>query len=1119
MRLKLLLALGLVTAASLPLLVGSGARADWPTSRHDTKRTAIAPGTSNITKPTRYWQTYLGGSLRGNSHIALDVNKDGATDIVYVAGGKVIAKLPDDRLVWESTPVEISTLHGVMDLDGDGKLEIVAASSRNVFVLDGGTGAILWKEPDGEVGNVGGVRIADLDGDGHPEVLIDDCACCGISPTAASPGGVYKFETGKLGTPKRMYAPFARGHCGSGTVTVGDWDGDGATDVAWGNETSIIFTSGLTGAPLDTSAPLGQRIFYTTCESANVDGRPGDELICQEDYHLADGDVGGRRLFAVTFDAAASPKVKTLWNLEPVPKATGTMRYLTGSLVDLDGDGSIELTASWHDGTKWHTAVLDAKTGTEVIGFDGEVIRGVYDVDGDGKPEIVTTAGTGLVARKFARGDTPQLTTFSNVSANVSVVYAFDYTRAMRSAHATPPLAINLKGDGKSLPIWYTPGATGALARYAAYRFDAAGTPSAAATFEVPEGITLLTTQVYSKVNRAYPQLLVTRNDGYLLVLDDAFAATNGITYGTGEFKTVLPGMRVGGFTADPIAPRLDGSWDSVVVTDSRGVLMRLDGNDAWMAKGPKVAWELRGGSQPTTAAGIDAGKPGIVCTRGTQLTAVSGAGATLWNTTYAGGGTAIHDPLASDVNGDGAADVFATHMTGGAVVNHQVYDGKTGTPLWASPPSQALSWGYMPFSLADHDGDGVLDLFTVPNTLRVYDGKSGTKQAENTAFIAYFTPVIDDVDGDGVAEVTLSRGYYPAQTWKKDLTTIAWKGEDDRPYQHGARAACSGGRSVWVQPSSQYQGLVRFITMNGVDAGKSTSAWLASGTSFATAAAATAAGKFLGNLGNVAIKKDLLGTAAHPSALVGSSDGYLYALDPCAGAIDWAYDMRIAVGSPILADTSGDGVDEIIVPAADGYLYALGQRQLDPPAEVNDNDPFAPLPAPDVDEVTSGTSLGASWTAVTGADGYQIAVLTEGGSYVTQPDWVDVGAVTNTVLKNLSFVAGRKYFVAVRALSKTKGSSIETKSDGVIVRNLVQPDGGLGDVSLFEDSGTPVVPDAGVDAPVVAPDGGAPFAEPAAEEGGCGCRTTGRGADAAAVVAAALAMGALGTAFLRRRR
>ena len=298
----------LIGAGIFVVLGGSAspALADWPTSRRDPARTAYAPGAAGITAPTRYWQTYMGGTLAGSTHIALDIDGDAVVDVVYLAGGKAIAKHADNLVVWESTPLDFTKIEGAADLDGDAATELIVSSGRNVFVLAGGSGKVLWKSPDGEVGNVGGVRMGDLDGDKRPEILIDDCACCGITPVANPPGGVYHFNAGNIGAPTKMYAPLTRGHCGSQGVTLGEFDADGAVDVAYLDPGAAILTSGKDGSVLGASAALGETLYYTSCTSANIDDRPGDELLCFQNSYLASSGAGGRRVFAVTYDAAAS---------------------------------------------------------------------------------------------------------------------------------------------------------------------------------------------------------------------------------------------------------------------------------------------------------------------------------------------------------------------------------------------------------------------------------------------------------------------------------------------------------------------------------------------------------------------------------------------------------------------------------------------------------------------------------------------------------------------------------------------------------------------------------------------------------------------------------------------
>jgi hypothetical protein len=581
--------------------------------------------------------------------------------------------------------------------------------------------------------------------------------------------------------------------------------------------------------------------------------------------------------------------------------------------------------------------------------------------------------------------------------------------------------------------------------------------------------------------------------------------------------------MRVGGFIGSPIAPRLGGTADTVVVTDSRGYLVDLDASSAWMAVPPKTAWSVAHAYAPSTSPTIAQGTPGIVCTTVdpnppniNTLTALRADGTQLWAHPLAAGASLQNDTLSGDVNGDGTSDVFAAYISTGSQLNLQVFDGKTGSPLWASPYSEALQWGYEPFALADYDGDSIPDMHVVSNTLRVLNGASGATLAQNATFYAYFTPVIEDVDFDGVPDVTLSRGYFPARTFKHDLTTALWTGADDRPYQHGARATCAGNVSVWVQPSTQTQGMVRFVIMNGAMAGMAQTVFLAGGAAYPSAAAAGAAGKFLGALGDVVVKQDLLGTGDHPSAVLGSSDGFVYAMNPCLAAVDWALDMKFAVGNLIFADPTGSGVDQILVPAADGYVHALQQQVLAAPAYVYDNAASGGMcvVGPDLDVVATVDTLAASWAAVAGADGYQVAARTEGGTFVTQPDWVTIGNSTNTAVANLSLAPGKKYFFAVRAVSKTKGSSPETVSNGVVVET---PDGGgLG------DAGFPVGAGGGggngTAGSTAAGTGGGPSTPPE-KSGGCGCSAAGSGGLFGTAAAAALALLAMGVRAARRRR
>ncbi len=140
-------------------------------------------------------------------------------------------------------------------------------------------------------------------------------------------------------------------------------------------------------------------------------------------------------------------------------------------------------------------------------------------------------------------------------------------------------------------------------------------------------------------------------------------------------------------------------------------------------------------------------------------------------------------------------------------------------------------------------------------------------------------------------------------------------------------------------------------------------------------------------------------------------------------------------VGEAILADTDGDNEDEIVVTAADGYLYGIDQQIMAAPEAVYDNDGRGPAmsAATDVDTLVTIDTLYGNWSAVGGASRYEYAVLSEDGVFLTSPDFVDAGTATEAAPGNLTLSAGHRYFFAVRAVGP-QGTSVERLSDGVVV-------------------------------------------------------------------------------------
>jgi MYXO-CTERM domain-containing protein len=329
--------------------------------------------------------------------------------------------------------------------------------------------------------------------------------------------------------------------------------------------------------------------------------------------------------------------------------------------------------------------------------------------------------------------------------------------------------------------------------------------------------------------------------------------------------------------------------------------------------------------------------------------------------------------------------------------------------------------------------------------------------------------PVLTDVDGDGKTEVTLQGGYSPGRTYKHDLSSPLWTSTDtDKPLAYGGVANCGGGvGGVLVEASLAYSARLKVTRMSGANAGQFSTLWLSAGKSYADQATAKAGGGgFLGQLTAVSIHQNLAGDGT-PTAVVGSSDGWLYGVNPCTATLRFARDFGAPVGEAVFGDVRGTGLDDILVTAGDGYLYGLRNFALPSPTNVVDLDPDHGSASADVDVTQATTSLTGKWSAVAGATRYEVAAVDASGAYLTTPAWTDVGAATDYTIRNLSLVSGARYVFTVRAVM---GSVLgaDSPSDGVVVAPATGDAGPDAGDSAVGDAGA----DAGADATVN--DGGA---------------------------------------------
>ncbi|MBK8255982.1 MAG: VCBS repeat-containing protein [Polyangiaceae bacterium] len=1023
-----------VTATSL---------ADWPMAKHDAKRQSLATGSSDIKNPVAYWKRYLGGSIGAQGMLVADVAGDAKPEVVYVTGGRVVAKLPDDTVVWETPPLEIGSLIGIDDFDGNGKPDIAVSARNRALILAGSDGSLQWAEPEGEMGTLGGARMGDVNGDGRPDLVIVECACCGVN--SGNLGFTYSFGPGFAPT---LLWPMPVGSCGFGrTVALVDLDGTGASDVVTANQNSVAVVDGSSGAVLAQSASLGTRISESFCRGANIDGAAGDEIICLLNSSSAPL-TDQRKVYALKYVAQGQP-LQLLWKQTLAPDVSGDAAWID-PIVDLDGDGTLEVVAAGKDAADvWTTFVFDAATGAVEGQLPGQRLAGTANLSGAANLTLLTSAGTSLSAYTFNPMANPSLTFAWSLTDRRVVVYP-DPARIRTTGLSNVLGAVDVTNDMASDLVTITTSGVSKLTFYAI----AANAPNEVANYGYPADVDPIVSWIVPPTTEMYPQLAVARNDGFLTFFDNQLKPTN-------EFDADRPGLRIGGYYAagawrdlqrSPVIADIDGSGaQAIVVRDSRGALLRLNAKDASLGAPPKKVWQKTHATAPTIVDKLDAMKPGIACIGTNEpvtnpptyyMASLRADGTEIWKQPIP---TQPHnDILPGNFDGDTTPDLVVNWADpGDQSMNTRAYSGLTGATLW-NGPSFVPGSGLQPAGLtvADWDGDMRDDVLQQGATSRIFSGMTGQSIKTGGPSDSYFMLSLFDIDGNGIDEIIHHGGFSPTRVYDHDLTApILVGGEDDRPYPYASFAVCPNG-PVMITESWQFPSRLKVTQLSGATAGTFQAYVLAGGKKYPNENTAKADGARMGQLSSSTVHKNLAGDGK-PVAFVGSADGHLYAIDPCANELKFSINFNAAVGEAVFGDTDGDGRDEIIVSVADGFLYGLRQNVIDGPSVVNDTNPDANI-FTDVDSITTMDKLSCGFPLVPGAIGYEVAVVDKVGNYVTAPAWTAT-TMTNISFPGLALVDGARYYCAVRALDAQNHASVDTLSDGVTVVFPLPGTGGSG--------------------------------------------------------------------------
>lgn len=341
---------------------------------------------------------------------AVDLDRDGLLDVVY-------CEAKDNTVVWlrqksrgefEETVLATNLRAPVhaeaSDLDGDGDLDLVVASMSVVFPNNDRIGTVFILENDGaqhftphtvleHTERVTDVRVADLNGDGRPDLV--------LAQFGYDQGCVSWLENTGNGTYKRHVLLELSGAI---NVCVADFDGDHRPDVAallsqqW-EEIHVFLNQGggnfsprrIWGSTNEDYGSSG----LSVCD-LNRDGRP--DLL----YTNGDG-----------FGPAATPGPRPWHGLQWLENAgDGNFRYhRVGSLpgaycplgLDLDQDGAMDVVtvaayADWNNASR-NVVSLQWWRNDGRMNFEprplartpkDQITLAAGDFDGTGRPVLVT---------------------------------------------------------------------------------------------------------------------------------------------------------------------------------------------------------------------------------------------------------------------------------------------------------------------------------------------------------------------------------------------------------------------------------------------------------------------------------------------------------------------------------------------------------------------------------------------------------------------------------------------------------------------------------------------------------------------------------------------------------
>ena len=333
-----------------------------------------------------------------HSVVAADFNGDGKPDLFVSRGSSsqvtVLTNTSSYGSISFASPLYFPAMppdmqgSAVGDLDGDGKPDVVVTngvgdSSVSVYRNSSSGSVISFDDPLRFVTKYGpySVAIGDLDGDGKPDLAIANNGTGYITLyiNTSTPGSISFSNMTNLVVPGNPYG-----------IAIGDLDKDGKAELVVSTEGSNSSLYVIKNNSTPGSFSFGSPVSYATLAGA---------------FTLAIGDLDGDGNLDIAATEGNPSGVLVLRNISTLgnllfdqPKSFAAGNYTVDvSIHDMDGDSKPELIAVNRFGNS--VSVLKNRSTIGNIDFeihvdypvgDAPLIAATADLDGDGRPDIIT---------------------------------------------------------------------------------------------------------------------------------------------------------------------------------------------------------------------------------------------------------------------------------------------------------------------------------------------------------------------------------------------------------------------------------------------------------------------------------------------------------------------------------------------------------------------------------------------------------------------------------------------------------------------------------------------------------------------------------------------------------